>query len=283
MEVLKNYNKELMTIAELLDEMIADTKMAEEFANASLKNAPAGSLSFRKMKGRTCYLQRMSNDDTNGRYLSRKNTELIKALEEKAYCLELAKTAAAQKAGLLKIRKMLEELPDYKTVFLKIPQQKRNLIEPFEAPVKTMSETEVRQWLTYRRQKKASDPKTLLKTQNGETVRSKSELIIADKLKAAGIPYHYEKPLPLNDDNYGGTIIFHPDFTVLNKRTGRTYYWEHFGMTDDEEYRAETLKKLETYAENGYFPGKNLIVTSETARHTFNTTYVDMIIEEYLK
>ncbi len=45
-----------------------------------------------------------------------------------------------------------------------------------------------------------------IQTENNEIVRSKSEKIIADKLKISGIPYVYEKPL------YIGKIIKYPDF-----------------------------------------------------------------------
>ena len=57
-----------------------------------------------------------------------------------------------------------------------------------------------------------------IQTENQEIVRSKSEKIIADKLKLLGIPYIYEKPLQL------GKIVKYPDFTALNKRTRKEYY-----------------------------------------------------------
>ncbi|MEE3440399.1 MAG: hypothetical protein VZR07_10670, partial [Ruminococcus sp.] len=50
-------------------------------------------------------------------------------------------------------------------------------------------------------------------TQRGEIVRSKSEVIIADALYYANIPYHYEKPIKVGDR------VIYPDFTVLNVKT----------------------------------------------------------------
>ena len=69
-------------------------------------------------------------------------------------------------------------------------------------------------------------------TPRGERVRSKSEWMIASMLDASGVPYRYEETVGLHE-LYGGA--FHPDFTVLNKRTRKEYYWEHFGRMDDPE------------------------------------------------
>jgi len=69
-----------------------------------------------------------------------------------------------------------------------------------------------------------------LYTAKGERVRSKSEIIIADSLMRAGVPYRYEFPIILN--GYGK---IYPDFTVLNVGLRKELYWEHLGMMDDSE------------------------------------------------
>ena len=78
-------------------------------------------------------------------------------------------------------------------------------------------------------------------------------------------------------------LYWHPDFRVQNARTGRLYYWEHFGMLDNPDYCANSQNKLELYAKYGYFPGENLITTSESSGHGLNLDYVDCLIEKYLK
>ena len=94
------------------------------------------------------------------------------------------------------------------------------------------------------------------KTKRGEYVRSKSELIIADRLFDAGIPYHYEVACERKK-----WIISYPDFLVLNPRTKKEYYWEHFGMMGDPTYLEQTLGKIEKYARYGITLGNNLIAT----------------------
>ena len=112
-------------------------------------------------------------------------------------------------------------------------------------------------------------------TENNEIVRSKSEKIIADKLKLYEIPYYYQKPLML-----GKTVKF-PDFTVLNKYTRKEYYWEHLGMLDDPEYFRDNINKLELYFRNQIIVGKNLIITYETSIQPLSVKTVDKILKEY--
>lgn len=113
-------------------------------------------------------------------------------------------------------------------------------------------------------------------TENNELVRSKSEKIIADKLKLLGVPYVYEKPLYLNN------VTKYPDFTALNKRTRSVYYWEHLGMMDSPDYFQDAMGKLAMYSQNGIWPGKNLIITYETKQLPIDVKMVEELIREYL-
>lgn len=105
------------------------------------------------------------------------------------------------------------------------------------------------------------------RTERGDLVRSKSELVIADKLYGAGVDYVYEKPLVTS----GGTR--YPDFTIEDDASGITYYWEHLGLLDDPAYRARWDRKREEYLKEGiepWAPGVNaeriLVETWDDAR-----------------
>jgi hypothetical protein len=87
------------------------------------------------------------------------------------------------------------------------------------------------------------------RTERGELVRSKSELVIADKLHARGIDYAYEQPLVLPN---GRTR--YPDFTIADHARGMTFYWEHLGMLDDPGYRSRWEHKRAEYLEFGIRP-----------------------------
>ena len=83
------------------------------------------------------------------------------------------------------------------------------------------------------------------KTEAGEAVRSKSEVIIANALRARGVEYAYEQPLKI------GEQLMLPDFTIEDEEVGRTIYWEHLGMLADPVYKRRWESKLETYRKNG--------------------------------
>lgn len=86
------------------------------------------------------------------------------------------------------------------------------------------------------------------RTANGELVISKSEVIVANSLRSAGLSYLYEEPLVMPD----GTRRL-PDFTI--HRPGLpTIYWEHLGMLDKAGYRADWEAKKNWYATHGIQP-----------------------------
>ena len=81
-----------------------------------------------------------------------------------------------------------------------------------------------------------------------------------------------------------GRGMVYPDFTVLNVRERKVYLWEHFGLLTEADYAEENLPKLESYEENGYFPGENLIVTIETKDPVTGNGKINMrIIREMIE
>ncbi len=108
-------------------------------------------------------------------------------------------------------------------------------------------------------------------------MRSKSEIMIADVLSSMGIPYLYERPLRLSNL---GTI--YPDFTLLDPHERREIIWEHFGLLDNDDYRGKMMSKLRRYNANGYFEGKNLIITYETTAYPLDMKTIRQKAEAYL-
>lgn len=115
----------------------------------------------------------------------------------------------------------------------------------------------------------------IVKGTKGKMVRSKSEAIIDKMLYTAGIPFRYEEKLVL------GNVVIHPDFVIRHPKTGRYYYWEHFGMMDDGAYIKNACEKIKLYSENGIIPSINLIMTFETKENPLNINEVEQIIERY--
>lgn len=94
------------------------------------------------------------------------------------------------------------------------------------------------------------------RTKEGIFVRSKSEVIIANLLHDAGIPFEYERKF---DTSSGWRL---PDFSI-STMSDELIILEHLGMLHKPSYREEWLQKKQFYEMNGYFLGKNLFVTNE--------------------
>lgn len=121
-------------------------------------------------------------------------------------------------------------------------------------------------------------------TDREELVRSKSEVIIANKLYAKRIDYVYEQPLNLKDG-----MIRYPDFTINIQAKGIKYYWEHLGLVNDPEYMKRWAIKLNEYESEGIMPiekgvGENgvLIVTKDKDNGGFDSKEVNDIIDKYI-
>jgi hypothetical protein len=87
------------------------------------------------------------------------------------------------------------------------------------------------------------------RTERGDPVRSKSEVIIADMLFRRGLDYQYERPLPGLD---GSTK--YPDFTVDVADQGLKVYWEHLGLLNDPAYQRRWEAKIEWYRDHEILP-----------------------------
>lgn len=92
-------------------------------------------------------------------------------------------------------------------------------------------------------------------TLSGCLVRSKSEVIICNILHERNKSFEYEKMLYAKDGSF-----FCPDFTIFWK--GKEYYWEHLGLLDYPDYRAQWEIKKNWYNKN--FPGQ-LVTTEESS------------------
>lgn len=115
---------------------------------------------------------------------------------------------------------------------------------------------------------------------DGTLVRSKSEVIIYDRLILKGIKPSYEKALKLND------MTRYPDFTIEDDAKGITYYWEHCGMMTNPDYRKRWENKLRWYHANGILPSQEnggergtLFITEDSAAGGISSQEIDRVIE----
>jgi len=94
-------------------------------------------------------------------------------------------------------------------------------------------------------------------SRSGIPMRSKSEVLIANRLEEAGILFRYEPLLKL------GNQKLYPDFLIKNPFNGKTVIWEHFGSLNQEGYGQKMNEKMNLYLKHGYIPFETVIYTFE--------------------
>lgn len=258
-----------LALQERMEQLLQIKKEKEKV----LKNTPKGHLRICRSGSKVQYYRRDDPKDFNGVYIPKKNVGTAQKLAQKDYDERVLSSVNKELDAL---SKCLMSIPatSAEEVYKALHAERRKLICPVWEP----EDEFVSNWESVEYIGKDFDafaPK--LYTAKGERVRSKSEVIIADSLNREGIPYRYECPLYVEG---WGTI--HPDFTVLSVKERKEIYWEHLGMMDDAEYVEKALDKMNVYALNGILPGKNLILTYETAKFPLNQKMVQIMIEQYL-
>jgi len=112
---------------------------------------------------------------------------------------------------------------------------------------------------------------------DGTMMRSKSEVIIANMLIQAGIPFVYEAPLFINGKN----VL--PDFTILSLIDLKTeIIIEHQGMIFVDEYANKFIRSLRLFLQTDWIPNKNIFFTFDNAQETIDPRQVLSILRKYV-
>lgn len=248
-------------------------KLQTEIEQA-LKHSPHGKLRVSNDRGKPRYYQITDAKDTHGRYLSKKERDLACGLAQKDYMQRLYQQVKEELADIEMYivkysRKNLERAYD------ELNEYRRNIV----VPMVVSDELFAKRWELEPYETNPYYPEEkVYSTKKDEFVRSKSEVLLADMYYELAIPYRYEAKLQLTNGK-----IKYPDFTILKTGTREVIYHEHLGLLDDEEYRQANFMKLDEYRRNGIFPGKNLIITYETAGCYLNMKEIKKMVQEIVR
>lgn len=258
---------------EILEQKLKEADGLITKVEKSLRKAPEGSLVLSQSNGSVQYYHKTSREQKKGKYIYVKNRKLIKALAQKDYDLKFIKELKEQRNKLCRAIKLLSDI-NFLKMYEELSEARRRLIYPHMLT----DEQFVQQWSNRQYEgKELANDIPAISTERGERVRSKSEKIIADKLFSLGIPYRYEYPITLK-----GFGKVYPDFTILNVKKRTEIYFEHFGMMDTPEYAQKAIQKIQTYAQNGIYIGKNLLLTFETSRNPLDIKGVEGMLKEFI-
>ena len=264
-------------------------------------------LNLKVVNGRPAFFRRTK--DGKQVYVRLSDVKQIRALASGYYEKKMRAAAQKEKKQIESCIRILERDPETSDIDLVAERIPKAVVDNAGLSELT-GEGYARRWqegndVVKKRRTRKKDDYHQFKTMKGDYVGSKSEVIIADRLFARGIPYHYEvafTPEVKTDnaspvyDEYGRLAGYvplgyspeeadtlHPDFYVLNKRTGKAYFWEHLGKMDDSEYCRKNFNRFMRILDAGYVIGQDLLVTHEDSRHPLMTESIDRIIEKYLQ
>lgn len=243
-------------------------KLREEVAKA-----PSGKLRIDWNNGHPRYYKR-DKSQKKGKLIHKNERELIKKLAQRQYDEKILVQLTRERQVLMHFSTKIPRRP-LPNFYETLHPARKSLITPHFIS----DESYAHEWLLVQYHTRSFDKNAATYIGPGnQHFRSKSEIIIAQLLTDAKIPFRYEYPFQTKD---GRTL--YPDFLCLNVHTREEIYWEHFGMMGKEEYASNVVKKLSAYSQNGLKLGKNLLYTMETESIPLDTSLVEKMILVYLK
>lgn len=242
------------------------------------QHEPNGCLKYQKRGKKFHYYQQYKNESTGEwerKYIKRDNCSLVRELAQKHYFTELEPVLKRQVKVLRELLNSFrpEELAQ---VYEDLSDIRKALVVPCVVSKKEL----VHNWLEETYEGNPVHPENLkYRTEQGEMVRSKSEMIIANILyqHRENIRYKYECPLQLMADGTEKTI--YPDFTIMNFHTGKICYFEHAGRMDDPYYASEFVKKMNLYIANDLLPGRDVVMTFETLASPLDVLVIRKVVQ----
>ena len=268
-----------ITIIPQLEERLLELKETLKKLNEAVSKHTSDDCSLRiaQKHGHPDYYYVTKSTYPAGTYIPKSKQTFAQKLAQKDYN---SKTLELLQKEIKATERYIKQASAHQSLYNKMCPARQKLITPL-----TLSDEQFAAlWknVTWQGLPFAPDAPVYTTTQ-GERVRSKSEVLIANALAQHGIPYRYEYPLILRRHQTHDTTTLHPDFLCLNLRTRQEFFWEHFGLMDSAEYVANTVSKLNLYAQNKITPGKNLIITMETPAEPLTPTVIDQMINDFLK
>lgn len=240
-----------------LREMRTKLEKRREIVRIALAGCPPGYLLKTKSAGRTEFIHiYYENGVRRKKRVKEESDEAILLIKKK--CLET-------EAGILDNNlKLLETslkgfIPTGAgSIMAGLPENLREYFSLSTDMPAVYSGKEIEQWAAAKYEQSDFMPEAKIHTTSwGLKVRSKSELLIAEKYHERGIPFRYEQVI-----RYGENIIV-PDFTILRADL-KLFYHEHCGMPGNEKYMKHHKSKLDIYESLGIVPWDNLIVTYDS-------------------
>lgn len=230
-----------------------------------------GTLSIRKFGQKVYYYQNIFNEKTRKfykKYIPREEIKFVEKLAQKSYEKELINLIDIR---IRQMKSLLNEFDEFEieNVYLNLSEERKKLVKPIEPTREQL----IKKWKESYKKVEFLPTGDKFITKNGENARSKTEMIIANKLYDNHIEYAYEKPVMIYNK------IVYPDFIIFLPSENKEIYWEHFGMMDEPSYLSKALNKINLYYQSEIVRD-NFIMTFETKDNQINFNSIDNIIKK---
>ena len=242
------------------------TKTLKALEN-KIKLLPEGTIKIKKTKYNNYFLLCIGEKEV--KYLNTGDNELIKQLIQKSYLKDSSLVTRKELSILNKVSKAYPSVT-IEDMYDSLSDERKD----YATPIIPGDDEYAQKWMAvpYKRKPFKKDAPEFY-TLKHERVRSKSEVIIADRLNAKGIPYKYECPLKI------GNETIHPDFSILKMSIKKVVYYEHCGKMDDPEYTKDMSERSHLYTSAKIFQGDRLFYTFETSDDPLDIKMLDEFIE----
>ena len=252
---------------------------------ASLDSYDAWKLKRNSAKqSKHCYYDAILPGSKKGSYLGNESNETVLNVKRYRYAkkaVEIIETDIEVLEHL--IRSYVS--PDYSIINSRLPATYRTDLtaddsdESFSAALPP----EAIKWMHALRKEKEQYPpykpeQLKYEALDGTKMRSLGEVIIANFLLMAGIPFVYEVPMKIN-----GELVL-PDFRILSLIDLKTIITiEHQGMIFTEEYLLKYIRSLRLYLQSDLVINQDLFFTFSDKKGRFDIRQLTSIIRQFVK
>lgn len=260
----------------LLETLKDNDERALASAEKKLSHVPEGRIVLRTVRGRSRFYQRLPNTQPTSKvryrdkYLGTNKKTLLSDLANKRYHSALCPCLTEEIAALNSFLDSYHPEKKY-LAYECLPPDLRAQV----SPLFLSSAEKCRHWQNQQFENNPFqiDPQYSHTTARGETVRSRAECILCDKVGRKQLAYHYEEKLVI------GNVTVYPDITIMHPQTCELYYLEFFGMMDNPAYSKKAFDKIQLYLSAGL--GPNLISIFDSKDAPFNFNKFDAILKSY--
>lgn len=227
--------------------------------------------------GTTYYCARKAGDK-KFKYAGSSSAKLVKEIKEARYLKESLSRIDRNIQVLCDARANLKST-EYESVNMSLPKTYKGS-NIASAPAGTEKARLWKQRMEAEKAKHATYRPEELKitTDDGNTVRSKSEALIYNHLLALGVTFVYEMPIWIDGH------IYLSDFVLLSEADYETgIIIEHQGLMGDENYRRRFSEKVYGYLKAGYIPGINIFYTFDDMYGGLDGSPIDDIVRTRIR